>query len=553
MPTHSDSPLLTPSSPSHSSSSVYRVYPARFLILFTFSLISFNQSLFWLTFSPISDLAESYYNVSVNTVNLLLNWGPIIYIPCQFASFWISSIKGGLRKTVLLSSTTCTIAMCLRVVPNLLWHSDSEEFRSNAIWFLHVAHILNAAAGPLVMSTVSQCSCLWFGINERAKATSIAVFANNLGAAIGFLQMPSQVQTESQIPSLLYTHAGMAIFASILTLAYFPASPPSPPSHAAEIIMFPSSDSEASSSYSTSFKSLGNHFINCCKNPSFFILSMVGGGILGIFNAWSALFNNILGPIICGPVVDDTCDVSTIAGWIGFSATISAVIGGVIMGAIADTKRFRREFKLLILTGSALSFISFLYFLLCTSSPLFPDPPLSATTLTLAVAITMSGFALGLLNPLYYELSAELTYPVPEQYSAGILTLWNNGLGIIFIFAQPYFSAGFMNLMMMIAVILAGLLIFPVKEKYKRRDDDEQKGKLKLLNTNFSENEEGKGKINGNGNSHYQPNADQYSHDNNHNNYHHNHYHSNNDNYPSHNVTDGQKWSDSNYSNGSTD
>ena len=189
-----------------SSHTSFVLYRSRFLILFTFSLLSFNQSLFWLTFSPISDLAEEYYGLSVDTVNLLLNWGPIIYIPCQFLTFYISSVRGGLRKVVLTSSTICLLAMCLRCVPNLVWHPESDAFKANAIYFLHAAQILNAAAGPFVMSTVSQCSALWFGINERAKATSIAIFSNNLGAAIGFLQMPAQVRRADQMP-LAAVHA----------------------------------------------------------------------------------------------------------------------------------------------------------------------------------------------------------------------------------------------------------------------------------------------------------------------------------------------------------
>ena len=43
-----DTPLLT--SP---PTDYYQLYRSRFYILFTFSLLSFNQSLFWITFSPI--------------------------------------------------------------------------------------------------------------------------------------------------------------------------------------------------------------------------------------------------------------------------------------------------------------------------------------------------------------------------------------------------------------------------------------------------------------------------------------------------------------------
>ena len=531
------SPTSSTSS-SVSSSAPYVLYRGRFLILFTFSLLSFNQSLFWLTFSPISNEAMAYYNVDVNTVNLLLNWGPIIYIPCQFLTFWLASVRGGLRKVVLCSSSLCSLAMLLRVVPNLLWHPSSAAFQANAIWFLHAAHILNAAAGPLVMSTVSQCSALWFGVNERAKvnphlplshtaaqhssacqrqpltsasprcalpqATSIAIFSNNLGAAIGFLQIPAQVPSGQgqDIPNLLYTHLGMAVFASLLTLAYFPASPPSPPSHAAELMMRPipqphSSDeavvishphgstavtiTRQSTALTRAITGVLREFWACCRNTSFLLLAVAGGGVLGVFNGWSALFNNILGPLLCDGAA--TCDdASTIAGWFGFSSTVAAVVGGFIMGAIADTRRFSRHMKLLTLTSAAIAFACFCWFIFSVPTPFAATPILASNTASLGVAITACGFALGLINPLYYELGAEITYPTPEQYSAGVITLFNNALGIVFIFAQPYFSSGLMNCAMFVTVVVTGLMVLPVKERYLRRDDDERKAAGQAVN-----------------------------------------------------------------------
>jgi predicted DNA-binding WGR domain protein len=33
--------------------------------------------MFWLTFSPVANNTEEYYNISEAQVDLLLNWGPI--------------------------------------------------------------------------------------------------------------------------------------------------------------------------------------------------------------------------------------------------------------------------------------------------------------------------------------------------------------------------------------------------------------------------------------------------------------------------------------------
>ena len=225
---------------------------------------------------------------------------------------------------------------------------------------------------------------------------------------------------------------------------------------------------------SKALSSVLREFWSCCRNPSFFLLALGGGGVQGVFNGWSALFNNILGPLVCGGSA--TCDnASLIAGWFGFSSTIASVLGGFIMGAIADTPRFCRRMKLLLLTSCTVCFACFCWFIFSVPTPVSDIPILSSTTAVLGVSITAAGFALGFLSPLYYELSAEITYPTPEQYSAGVITLFNNGLGIIFIYAQPYCTNGFMNAMMFLAVIVTGLMLLPVKEQYRRRDDDERK------------------------------------------------------------------------------
>ena len=53
----------------------FMVSPQRFWVLFVFCFLSFNQSMIWLSFSPISKKAEEYYNISESDCDLLLNWG----------------------------------------------------------------------------------------------------------------------------------------------------------------------------------------------------------------------------------------------------------------------------------------------------------------------------------------------------------------------------------------------------------------------------------------------------------------------------------------------
>jgi hypothetical protein len=267
---------------------VYKLYPQRFYVLFVFSFLSFNQCIIWLTFSPIARSVKTYYGVDDAIVTLLLNWGPIIFIPCLPLTYILLNKPNGLRKCVLILSVVDFIGATCRVVPSVLATPSS----SMTLPFLHFGQILNAACGPLVMAPVSQLSCLWFAPHERTRATTVAVFANNLGSTVGFVISPFIVSQPDYVPRLLYLHMGLAFVACILALIYFPAQPPTPPSAAAESISYNSNHEQTSHHWRTFAKDIWT----CLSTPSFVFLSTAGGLVYGMLGAWTGLFDLILEP-----------------------------------------------------------------------------------------------------------------------------------------------------------------------------------------------------------------------------------------------------------------
>ena len=97
---------------------LYGPTPARFYILFAFCLLSFNQCLFWITFSPIASNAKLYYGVDDATIALLMNWGPIIYIPVCFVTSWLTAQNNGLRRVCLGSAVVTAAFMVIRCIPS---------------------------------------------------------------------------------------------------------------------------------------------------------------------------------------------------------------------------------------------------------------------------------------------------------------------------------------------------------------------------------------------------------------------------------------------------
>ncbi len=285
----SDVSLLVQTS-SSSSLSIYPVYRRRFYVIFIFAFLAFNQCLFWLTFSPISKSTQMYYGINESTVNLLLNWGPIIFIPCLPLSYILLNKRDGLRRTIILLAITDFIGIFLRILPMIIVSPSNPHFSSISLLFIHIGQILNAACGPLVMAPVSQLSCLWFKPDERTRATTFAIMANNFGSTIGFLISPWIVTTPEQVPNLLYVHLILAFIPLVFTLVYIPSYPPQAPSPAAQLLI----DTSINEENINSLRSYINDIWRCFATPSFALLCSVGGILGGAFAAWTGLFANIL-------------------------------------------------------------------------------------------------------------------------------------------------------------------------------------------------------------------------------------------------------------------
>eukprot|EP01050_Picozoa_sp_SAG11_P026868 SAG11_NODE_6592_length_1282_cov_1.478445_2_plen_305_part_00 len=214
----------------------YQPSAARFYILLAFCLLSFNQSLFWITFSPVASSAKAYYGIDDGMIALLMNWGPIVYIPICGLTSWLTAQKNGLRRVCVGSAVATGVAMVVRCIP-CIYNAGEPAIGPLPAWgaaCLHFAQIVNAAVGPPVMASPSLLSAQWFPDDERNRATATAILANNFGAAVGFI-VPYflDIHSSAGIPKMLYFEAAVSVGTMLMVLAYFPAAPPMPPSASA--------------------------------------------------------------------------------------------------------------------------------------------------------------------------------------------------------------------------------------------------------------------------------------------------------------------------------
>ena len=89
-----------------------------------------------------------------------------------------------------------------------------------------------------------------------------------------------------------------------------------------------------------------------------------------------------------------------------------------------------------------------------------------------AALLCAAGFFLGACIPLYFELAAELTYPLAESISSNIIVFVLNAAAFIFVFVTPSLisHAGVLNLITAAAAVMALALFALVRPVYRRRD-----------------------------------------------------------------------------------
>jgi MFS family permease len=143
----------------------------------------------------------------------------------------------------------------------------------------------------------------------------------------------------------------------------------------------------------------------------------------GAYIAWVSLFDTMLSR---GSVYSER-----FIGLLSFCSNLGYIAGGLVSGWLVD-KWFRRRHRAVLYCACIASAVLSLVFTLSlpsSSSALPVGLHGGRHLLLLAVA---SGFPNGMIDPIVYELAAELTFPVSEGSSAALLALGEN-FGSIFL------------------------------------------------------------------------------------------------------------------------
>ncbi|XP_074647757.1 choline/ethanolamine transporter flvcr2a-like isoform X2 [Tubulanus polymorphus] len=431
--------------------SVTRLYKRRWMMVALFAIYSASNAMQWIHLNIISNIIMKYYNVSLPgdeyQKQLGIDWLSMIYmlayIPLIFPATWLLD-KRGLRVVALFGTLLNAVGAwikCGAVAP--------ERFG-----VLMFAQTICAIAQIFILGIPARLAAVWFGPNEVSTATSLGVFGNQVGCAIGFLIPPWIVPNSDNLDeignNLSYMFYGTAAVTSglfILVCIVFKKEPPHPPSLAQVAAV----EAATHEDYKASL-------LRLLKNSNFLLLTLTYGINTGCYYAIGTLLN----PIVLFYFENEEQNV----GRIGLTLVLAGILGSIIAGIWLDKSKKYKETTVAI------------YFLSMAGMAAFTGILHVKLLWLVFIVAGMLGFFMTGYLPVGFEFAAELTFPESEGTSSGLLNASAQLFGIALTLSVSWLNqtvgilAG--NLTLSIALLLGTILTAIIKSDLRRQKAGQQ-------------------------------------------------------------------------------
>ncbi|KAI1731627.1 major facilitator superfamily domain-containing protein [Ditylenchus destructor] len=415
-----------------------RVYAKRYAMLGMFILLSASNAMQWIEYSIIAHIITEYYKVSYAAVDWTSMIYMLMYMLLIFPGSWFLD-KYGLRVSVLIGAFGNCIGAWLKILS-----TAPDKF-----WLTFVAQTIVGSSQVFILGIPPRLAAVWFGPKQVSTACAAGVFGNQLGIAIGFIlppwlvhmSTPEAVAFDLSVLFLISAVANTFIF--VFIVLFFSESPPIPPSmaqvHAIE-------------------QSLDSNFLKSIKQLVMshnYMLLVVSYGInVGVFYAISTLLSQMV--LAYHPNAQEE------TGTIGLLLVVSGMAGSIACGYILD--KFH-HYKMTTLTVYMFSFLGMLLF---TFTLGWID-----IWIVFVIACVLGFFMTGYL-PLGFEFAAELTFPIAEGTTSGLLNgssqifgvLMTIGMGKV-IYAMSIFWC---NIMMSGFLLIGAFLTALIKSDLRRQN-----------------------------------------------------------------------------------
>jgi MFS family permease len=341
--------------------------------------VNITLQILWISFASITIEAAAFYSVAELEILFLSLVFMIAYIPITFLASWIID-KYDFRIGAGIGAILAGIFGLLRF------------FAGNNYILLLAFQIGIAIGQPFVLNSITRLSANWFPESERTSATGLSMISQFIGIMLGVLITPFIVGA-TNILIMVLIYGILALISGALFVIFVKNKPPTPPS------------TEISREKVLMGEGLRKLFVN----KYFWILFITFFFGLGIFNFITSTIE-----LIVVPRGFDATD----AGLLGGLMLIGGIVGCVIMSTLSDKYK---KYKMLLIISVLIATIS-LFIITFAYDPIL-----------LYLFSFLLGYGILSAGPVALEFAVDLTKPVPEATSNGMLMMIGQVGGIIFI------------------------------------------------------------------------------------------------------------------------
>lgn len=398
-----------------------KVNKDRWVVLLLFMLVNIIVQMLWVSFTTVTTTAQAYYAVGEEEILLLALTFMIAYIPITFVSAWIID-KYDFKMGASIGAVFIGIFGLLRF------------FAFSNYGLVLIFQIGIAIGQPFILNVYTKLSANWFPQNERQTATGLSMLSQFLGIALGMLVTPFIVigMGEFGIVAMNLSYGISALVIAFLFIAFAKNKPPN------------SSSNQVPSEKVMMTEGLKQLFTN-----KYFLILFVafffGVGVLNWLIGYSEL-------IVGGKGYD-----SLFAGIFSSIMVFGGIIGSGAISILAEKVNNRRN----LMTCSFLIATTSLFVISFATNPIL-----------LNIFSFLLGFGILSAAPVALEYAVDITKPVPEASSNGMLMMFGQVGGIILMLGLldlKFPSGDYMPALILQAIFLAivAILAFFLKEKNK--------------------------------------------------------------------------------------
>jgi len=439
--------------------STYQVYRFRFAVLLSYCLVNASNAIQWISFAAITSLTGTYFNVSASMVNGLSICFFALYLPGTIMATWLFT-KYSMRTGFLVGAAMTAVGGWIRYGATF-----GDTTTTAAYAGLLFGQCVSALAQPVFTNLPAKVASRWFPTSERDKATVVGAIFNPIGNAIGELLSSSFVVQNGTDPTVqgmsdwMLFQAIVATISLLIGVLLFRDRPKTPASPSQESTVF---SEKGPNSFRTALNTTLRECMECFKEPSFIWLFLAFSLGLGLFNGVSTVIQQITTPI---------CATSDDASLFGGLLIGIGLVGAIIFGVILD-RTHRYISALRIGYVGAMLFCVILTLVMRTGM-------LDAVSGMFA----MIGFFMLPMLPVSLQAAAEVTYPIPEDVSSGLLMTGGQIVGIAMVFSfdatistfacNPDFIYPGSSIIIICTMVASCLCIFMYRGQSRRLKIDE--------------------------------------------------------------------------------